>query len=128
MSRGPSTVEALEPLKPQEPDRLPAGKILAVALASAVIFVLSVLWVHRVLRDESHAIAPAGPTQIPPEVGQNQIGMVNQRLFQLQDEGLKKRQEQEKRLNSYGWVDRDKQIIHLPIERAMEQMAGESKP
>jgi hypothetical protein len=33
-----------------------------------------------------------------------------------------------KRLSSYGWVDRQKGIIHLPVERAMEQMVSESRP
>jgi len=125
MSHGPSTVEAVEPTKPSDPERLPIGKILAVATIAAVVFGLSVLWAERTLRAESRTTEPA---LIPPEVGRSQIGMVNQRLFELHQEAIKKRAEQERRLNSYGWVDRDKQIIHLPIERAMEQMAAESEP
>ena len=125
MSQGPSKVEAVEPTKPRDPEHLPIGKVLAVAAIAAVIFLLSVLWAERTLRAENRTIEPA---TIPPEVGRSQIGMVNQRLFELHEEAIKKRAEQERRLNSYGWVDRDKQIIHLPIERAMEQMAAESKP
>jgi len=128
MNRGPSTVKSVEPTEPGDPEHLPIRKVLAVAAIGAAVFALSVLWADRVLRRESQSVAPAERARIPPEVGRSQIGMVNQRLFELEEEAPKKRQEQEMRLNSYGWVDRDKQIIHVPIERAMEQMAAESRP
>lgn len=44
----------------------------------------------------------------------------------LQDESLQLttlRQEQQRRLQSFGWVDRDKQIIAIPIDRAMQLLA-----
>src|SRR5262249_10530930 len=128
MSHGRAAVEAVEPTKPTDPERLPMGKVLGVAVIGAIVFGVSVLWAERVLRREDQSVAPAESARIPPEVGRSQIGMVNQRLFELEAEALRKRQEQEMRLNSYGWVDRDKEIIHVPIERAMEQMAAESKP
>jgi hypothetical protein len=36
------------------------------------------------------------------------------------------RTEQEKRLHGYGWVDRDKAIAHIPIERAIDIVSKES--
>jgi hypothetical protein len=33
-------------------------------------------------------------------------------------------QEEDKRLASYGWVNRDKAIVHVPIEEAMKKLAG----
>jgi len=35
---------------------------------------------------------------------------------------------QQAELNGYGWVDRDKGIVHIPIERAMELIAGSNLP
>jgi len=64
----------------------------------------------------------------PSEIGRAEIGIVEQRLFELQLEAQRKRQEQLKRLNSYGWVDRQKGLIHLPIDRAIELMVSESRP
>jgi hypothetical protein len=29
-------------------------------------------------------------------------------------------------LNSYGWVDHDKQIVHIPVETAMKKLADGS--
>ena len=33
------------------------------------------------------------------------------------------RAEEDRRLNSYGWIDREKGIVHIPIEQAMKTLA-----
>ena len=35
------------------------------------------------------------------------------------------RTEQMRQLQSYGWIDRDKGIIHVPIERAIDQLVSQ---
>jgi hypothetical protein len=35
---------------------------------------------------------------------------------------------QQAELNSYGWIDRDKGVVHIPIERAMELIAQSNLP
>jgi hypothetical protein len=35
---------------------------------------------------------------------------------------------QENQLNSYGWVDKDAGVVHIPIERAMELIAKQGLP
>ncbi len=127
MSQHSTTAEALEPTKPQDPERLPTKKMIAVALVALLIFSLSVLWADDILGIQTRRLLPSGPAPAPSEVGKSQVGMVNQLLFELQTEAANKREEQLKRLESYGWVDRDKQMIHIPISRAMEQMAAEAR-
>jgi hypothetical protein len=39
----------------------------------------------------------------------------------------KLRAEEEKRLGSYGFVDKDKQIVHIPIDVAMQKVIEEAK-
>lgn len=34
----------------------------------------------------------------------------------------------EHRLNSYGVIDAEKEIYHIPIEKAMQQLASEARP
>jgi hypothetical protein len=34
------------------------------------------------------------------------------------------RRKEEKRLDSYGWVDRKAGVVHIPIDRALEEMAN----
>ena len=38
------------------------------------------------------------------------------------------RDEQARHLNSYGWADKARGVVHIPIERAMNQMVAEAKP
>jgi hypothetical protein len=38
------------------------------------------------------------------------------------------RREEEARLNSYGWVDREKGLAHIPIDRAIEILAEKGLP
>lgn len=125
MNQHSTAAESFEPTKPPDPDRMPMKKVIAVALAAFLIFGLSVLWANNILGVQTTRALPAGPPPAPSEIGKPRVGMVNQWLFELQTEAPNKREEQLKRLESYGWVDRDKQIIHIPIRRAMEQMAAE---
>lgn len=38
------------------------------------------------------------------------------------------RTEEEKRLNSYGWVDQNAGVVHIPIDRAMQLIAQQGLP
>jgi hypothetical protein len=38
------------------------------------------------------------------------------------------RAEEEKRLNTYGWIDKRKGIVHIPIEEAMKKLARTGAP
>jgi hypothetical protein len=38
---------------------------------------------------------------------------------------VKFRAEEDKRLDSYYWVDKEKGIVHIPIERAMKEVAAD---
>jgi hypothetical protein len=47
-------------------------------------------------------------------------GQLERELFDRPSEGLREREAELERLRSWGWVDRDHGIVHMPIERAME--------
>lgn len=113
-----------EPPVVQQPEGLATVRAVIIAIAFLVIFTLATLWAVGMMRWEEKQTGPRADL-VPPEIGQPEIGMVNQRLFELQLEAKRKREEQLRRLSSYGWVDRDKQIIHLPIDRAMELLSTE---
>jgi hypothetical protein len=38
------------------------------------------------------------------------------------------RARQEQRISSYGWVDREREVVHIPIERAMELLIERGQP
>lgn len=108
----------------QEPEGLATRRAVLVAVFFLVIFTLATLGAVAMMRGEERRVAPRADP-VPPEIGKPQIGIVNQRLFELQLDAKQKRDEQLRYLNSYGWVDRDKQIIHVPIDRAMQLLSAE---
>ena len=111
----------------QEPEGVATGKAVVVGIIFLVIFFFATLWSVRIFQSEERTIAPQGTISPPKEIGDPQIGIVNQRLFELQREAEQKRTEQRDRLNSYGWVDRENRIIHIPIDRAMEKLSQGSQ-
>ncbi|MGH7803469.1 MAG: hypothetical protein ACREQJ_03920 [Candidatus Binatia bacterium] len=98
------------------------GAILAVVTAGS--FALMTFFV-AILTDVAERTEEAPPPMmatglhIPPEP----------RLqWSPNDDLTKSRAAEEKRLESYGWVEKDDQIAHIPIERAIEILAERGLP
>jgi hypothetical protein len=109
--------EEFTPSPPQH-DRLPSKRILGLGIGWLVLVGLVLLGVRWwEVRSEPKAKAPR-----PARMGESEISIVNQRPFELEDQAPRLRAEQGARLESYGWVDRSAGVIHVPIERAMEQV------
>jgi hypothetical protein len=69
-----------------------------------------------------------GAIAIPPEVGQSKIGLVEQQQFGLVARGARSRARDLERLGSFGWVDRQAGVAHIPIEEAMRLVVGGLRP
>lgn len=94
---------------------------LGVAAVTLVICLL-MLGLFRFLAGSRETAAPANPlagSQIPPEP----------RLEVQPWEQLKRlRAHEDEVLNSYGWVDKSKGIVHIPIGRAIDIVAQQGLP
>jgi hypothetical protein len=103
-----------------EDDRISTGTIVAVGVASLVVFFLAGLAasVYLGVREGEH-----GPVPIPSEVGQSKIGLVEQQDFDLAVRGQRDRAARLERLGAFGWVDRPAGVAHVPIDLAMELAA-----
>jgi hypothetical protein len=112
--------------KPEE-ENLPIGRILGIAGGALLLFVICIVWSQRILAHQTDVALPGGAPPLPRSIGKEEIGIVDQSLFELEGraEALKKQKRQH--LGSYGWVDREKGIIHIPIDQAMEQVVAEQK-
>lgn len=85
------------------------GIILGVGILCVVLFVISLVWLRSYFY------------QVRNEVEQQQVLTVsNPKLKELHAS------EQEE-LNTYGWVDKDKGTVRIPIERAMELVAKDAE-
>jgi hypothetical protein len=114
-----------EPHVRSEEDRISTARIVAVGVASLVVFLLAgvATWKYW---EATHA--HRGLASMPPEVGSSKIGMVEQQLFEKSRRGALDRAARQERLRSYGWVDRRQGVVHLPIDRAMELVVEGARP
>ncbi len=53
--------------------------------------------------------------------------MVYQRPFEKENIAAARNAEARKRLESAGWVDRERGVVHVPIDQAMEIIARRGK-
>jgi hypothetical protein len=101
--------------------------IVVFALSLAVT-VIVVGWVCYELfghfsRVEMKTQVPPSPLAISPRP------VPGPHLLVHPGEDLKKlRASEDARLNSYGWVDREKGIVHIPIDRAIDMVAQKGLP
>ena len=112
---------------PAEADRVDTWRVAAVGVGSLVLFlVASVVTVHWMYQRQA-VLNPSHPA-IPAEAGQRKIGILEQQLFENSNNAQVLRQRQLERLGRYGWVDRDKGLVHVPIEQAMDLVARGERP
>jgi hypothetical protein len=128
MSHEPShSSEHLPPPELQAEEAISWVKVIAIAVSAVVIFTLSVLLVLRMLNSRERALQPFGPDPLPRQVGQTEIGLVDQVPFDVYRGLQAYRNERLQRLEGWGWVDRKQGTVHMPIEEAMDQVVREQR-
>jgi hypothetical protein len=109
-------------------DEIDFKKVIAVGVVSLIVFALGTFWAVTILhRETARAHATTGVTR-QPMIGQPEIGIVDQVLFSGDHRLADLRAERAARLTGYGWVDRSKGIAHIPIDKAMDEIAGGALP
>ena len=119
-----------EPNGQQSEDAIDYPKVIAVGVISLIIFAIGTVWAAAILRHETakDEAAAGGMAARPTQIGSPEIGIVDQVPF-VNDHRLQNwRREKSEHLNGYGWVDRSKGVVHIPIERAMDQAANGALP
>ncbi|HVP69096.1 MAG TPA: hypothetical protein VMT17_17735 [Anaeromyxobacteraceae bacterium] len=111
-----------------EPDVIATPRIVAVGVASLVVFFLASLVTVQAMYRKKAEMLPDGPPAWPAEIGARKIGIVEQRMFPLAVEPADAKRAQVARLHAWGWVDRKAGIVHMPIEEAMDRVARGERP
>jgi hypothetical protein len=110
-------------------DEIAYGKVIAVGVVSLAIFALSTVWAAQIFFHETKKVEETtGVVYRPERVEKQEIGIVDQVPFAVDKRLHKWKAEHAAKLNGYGWVDRSKGIAHVPIEQAMEAVAGGALP
>jgi hypothetical protein len=110
-------------------DEIAYGKVILVGVVSLAIFAASVVWASVILSHETKKNEQAtGAIHRPARITEEEIGIVDQVPFATDTRLHRWRAEHNAKLNGYGWIDREKGIVHVPIERAMDAIAGGTLP
>lgn len=107
------------------PGKVPAIVVVVTVIAVAASIMLVAALVNRVWEP-----APAGPDVFGSERSPGPAPVLQQNP-RADMEQLQRRWQ--RRLHSFGWVDREAGIVHVPIEAAMDRIArnglpGEERP
>jgi hypothetical protein len=111
----------------QEEDVLPWGKVLAVFLATLTIALVLVGWAWQLLTSREAALRPSRQfpeRHIRPDPGALTI---EQDLYGEVGPGQLLHERQRRQLSTYGWVDRDRRVVSIPIDQAMDLVVEESR-
>lgn len=114
---------------PEEPEALPYRQLALIGVIVLGVFGVGIVWSTTILNETAKEQRPTGAPigDVPREMFQYEVGIVNQRMFELDNRAEQKRADQLKRLHSWGWADGERKLAHIPIERAMELMVAEQK-
>jgi hypothetical protein len=95
---------------PQEADTISARSIARIAIG-VVATMAAALFVAYLL---------GGSHRQPTPVVAPDINGIEMSPFAVEAQGLAEHQREEQRLAKYGWIDRDKRVIHVPIDVAFD--------
>jgi hypothetical protein len=128
MSHEPShSTEHLPPPDAQAEEGIASGKVIAVGVASLIVFAAATFWSFKLMDREMRVLQPTGPAAPGTEIGKPEIGIVDQVPFEMTRSAVKTREQARAWLSSYGWIDRDKGVIHVPIDRAIDDFLAQEK-
>jgi hypothetical protein len=105
----------------QSDEHIRWGPLVLLGGAALIVFTLASLAAVLVEADELGGVTD-DPTITRTDVGAEQIGMVEPRLIEVEDRAVRLAAERKAQLDEYGWVDRERGIIRIPVERAMQQL------
>jgi len=109
-----------------EEDHLVLGKVVRVGVISLAIFAVGAVWAWRFQVSLEHEYQPDGPPARPVALGQYEIGIVNQRMFEQDVHAEQKLGGQREALKN-GWGDQPGVAAHLPLEQAMDRVISEAQ-
>ena len=103
----------------QEQDIVPGRYIASVGMG-VIIATLFGAWLAYAIGDCSTRDMGAGATErSSPRRAVDHNG-IERSPFRSEAQGIELHQRAEAFLSSYGWVDRDQEIVHVPVEVAVE--------
>jgi hypothetical protein len=122
----PPETGSVAPHPGQQRDRVHMPRVLTVAAATLLSFAVGITWAYRILIAGDPQVRGPGSTAGAHDIGRAEIGIVDQVVFEGDARLERRRQREGQQLDSYGWIDRARGIIHIPIDEAMSRVLREA--
>jgi hypothetical protein len=107
-----------EPVR-QEEDRIRTGRIITIGVLALVAFGIGIAWAVQIQTAVVGGVkSPVVPKAVA--VGQREVGMVYQPLFDSAEIAREHDAPRRARLQTYGWADEARKTVHIPIDRAIQ--------
>jgi hypothetical protein len=119
--------EQMAPPQAQAEEAIHWGKVVGVGVGALVAFTLATWISWRFMNAREKLLQPNGPDPIPRQIGQSEIGIVDQVPFDITRSFAVYREDRNYRLTHWGWIDRKQGIVHMPVETAMERVVSEGE-
>src|SRR5207253_8903865 len=97
------------------------------AVASVLISSVAPFVAYRYQDQREKFLQHVGPRPVPAQMGQAEIGIVDQVPFDITRAAQAYRKDEIERLSRWGWIDRKQGSVHMPIDRAMDLVVREQK-
>ncbi|HEY0713243.1 MAG TPA: hypothetical protein VGF45_11260 [Polyangia bacterium] len=98
-------------------------KIVVVGVVSLVIFAVSAVIAALVLSADEEALNVKGLAPIPADImKKEELGIIDMVPFDADHRLQNWQAEKHKALTSWGWVDKSKGVVRMPIEDAMKDV------
>lgn len=117
---------------PQEEDRVPHWWTLALMIGTVVIVFISIAWSWWLARRATGGLPEAAA--IPMQTLRNRatsvpltVGGVRQTMIADERAGQKLNRRKRIELEQYEWADRQRGLVRIPIERAMDLVIAEQR-
>jgi hypothetical protein len=109
-------------------DDVDYGKVVMVGVASLALFAVSIWWASIIWRGSLKDLEAERGRAREIDTSRQEIGIVDQVPFVADKRLPEWRAARTHELDSYGWVDKSKGVVHIPIQAAMDRVAGGAMP
>lgn len=108
-----------------EEDHLVLFSVIKVGVISLVIFGVGCVWAYWILVRTMHEAQPDGVGPRATAIGQYEVGIVNQRIFEQDVHAEQKLHGQQQALKN--GTGEQGAAAHMPLDQAMERVIADSK-
>jgi len=128
MSHKPShSTEQMSPPQAQAEESIHWNAVVGVGVGAIILFSVATLISYRFMVHREKELQPLGPDPIPVQIGQKEIGIVDQVPFDVSRALETYRDDRAHKLDTWGWVDRKAGVVRMPIQEAMDRVVMEAK-